>query len=246
LIYANSRLATPIDGCEAIRSRISIDLRERQPSPPNPENPKMTADLFPADSGLEHLNIDDADISFARSMALPKPADELLQQLIAETPWRAESITLYGKTFLQPRLTAWYGDAGCVYTYSGIALTPLPWTPLLSALREQVQALSGEQFNSVLLNHYRDHRDSMGFHSDDERELGPQPTIASLSLGATRVFVLRHKARRAPRPVRIELPSGSLLVMKGETQSHWRHGIDKQSTPCGPRINLTFRRIFDR
>ena len=164
-------------------------------------------------------------------------------RMIDETPWRSESVTVWGKTFQQPRLIAWYGDEGQRYSYSGIGLEPLPWTSTLLGVRAVVQAVSDEQFNSVLLNYYRNHRDSMGFHSDDERELGPAPTIASLSLGATRTFVLKHKLREDVKPVRLDLTPGSLLIMKGQTQRYWKHGIDKQTKPCGPRVNLTFRRI---
>ncbi len=206
----------------------------------------MTTDLFADDSGLDRLSIEDAEISVARNSGLPSPLDELLHELIDSTPWRAESVVIYGKKHLQPRLIAWYGDSGTNYSYSGIGLAPEPWTARLLEIRDHVQALAGEQFNSVLLNYYRDHRDSMGFHSDDERELGPKPTIASLSLGATRVFVLKHKTRKALKPVRLELPSGSLLVMRGETQRHWKHGIAKQTKPSGPRVNLTFRRILGK
>src|SRR5690606_28336171 len=99
------------------------------------------------------------------------------------------------------------------------------------------------RFNSVLLNYYRDHDDRMGLHSDDEPELGKNPTIGSLSLGAERTFLLRHKKRRDLRPVRIRLASGSLLVMRGETQHRWKHGVETERRPCGPRVNLTFRRI---
>jgi alkylated DNA repair dioxygenase AlkB len=103
--------------------------------------------------------------------------------------------------------------------------------------------VAGCPFNSVLINYYRDHRDSMGMHSDDEPELGPNPVIASLSLGQTRQFVMRHKTNRALKIMRMNLDSGSLLLMKGETQTHWKHGIPKESQACGPRVNLTFRRI---
>ncbi len=151
---------------------------------------------------------------------------------------------IYGKKFMQPRLIAWYGDMDQSYSYSGINLQPLPWTPTLLEVREKVEEMSAEKFNTVLLNFYRDHRDSMGFHSDDEKELGPTPVIASLSLGATRTFILKHKTRSDFKPMHIELPSGSLLVMKGVTQKFWKHGINKQTKPCGPRVNLTFRRIF--
>lgn len=206
----------------------------------------MTFDLFADEPNLERLEIDDAEISFARQIDLGDPADDVLLELIGGTTWRQEAVTIYGKKHMQPRLIAWYGDAGQRYSYSGIVLEPLPWTERLSKLRDMVQDLAHERFNSVLLNYYRDHRDSMGFHSDDERELGPTPIIASVSLGAARTFVLKHKTRPELKPVRLELPSGSLLLMKGLTQKNWKHGIDKQSKPCGPRVNLTFRRILTR
>ncbi len=203
----------------------------------------MTFDLFDSAPNLERLKIEDAEVWFAREVELGAPAQNFLDAFLGDTPWRQESVTIYGKKIPQPRLIAWYGDPGQRYSYSGIALEPLPWTTTLVEVRERVQTLSGEKFNSVLLNYYRDHRDSMGFHSDDERELGPTPVIASLSLGATRTFILKHKTRAELKPVRLALPSGSLLVMKGLTQKNWKHGIDKETTPCGPRVNLTFRRI---
>ena len=165
-----------------------------------------------------------------------------MQSLINATPWRAENITVWGKTFPQPRLTAWYGDTGTTYTYSGIRLSPSPWTPTLLAIKMKIEAVTGDTFDSVLLNYYRDHRDSMGLHSDNEPELGERPIIASLSLGEERTFILKHKTRTDLKPVRLKLASGSLLLMKGETQRHWKHGIYKQTRPCGPRVNLTFRR----
>jgi len=204
----------------------------------------MTLDLFADEPNLERLGIEDADISLVRQIDLGEPNEGVLMELVRATPWRQELVTIYGKRHLQPRLIAWYGDAGQSYSYSGIVLEPLPWNKILSRLRDHVQDLVHEHFNSVLLNCYRDHRDSMGFHSDDERELGPTPIIASVSLGATRTFVLKHKTRAELKPIRLELPSGSLLLMKGLTQKNWKHGIDKQSKPCGPRINLTFRQIF--
>jgi len=203
----------------------------------------MIDDLFGQCTQLEPLSVADADFCFARRLALPEADEVLLQKLTVETPWRSERITVWGKTQLQPRLTAWYGDAGRRYAYADIQLEPLPWTPTLLGIRAVIEALTHTRFNSVLLNYYRDQRDSMGMHSDDEPELGPRPTIASLSLGATRTFVLQPKRRSATGPVRIALPSGSLLVMQGQSQQRWKHGIDKQSKPCGPRINLTFRTI---
>jgi alkylated DNA repair dioxygenase AlkB len=136
-----------------------------------------------------------------------------------------------------------YGDEGRRYSYSGVALIPLPWTPLLLSIRRRVEDVASWSFNSVLLNYYRDNNDSMGFHSDDEPELGPQPVIASLSLGATRTFVFKSKIDKAAKPVRVALASGHLLIMKGDTQRNWQHGILKESRRCGARINLTFRRI---
>ncbi|MDQ2696114.1 MAG: alpha-ketoglutarate-dependent dioxygenase AlkB [Pseudomonadota bacterium] len=193
--------------------------------------------------GLESVPIEDAEICYLRHLPLAQPPDAVMRHLIETVPWRSEKITLWGKTFLQPRLTSWHGEPGKNYTYSGIRLVPLPWTPVLLDIKRRVEAAAGETFNSVLLNYYRDHRDSMGFHSDDEPELGNRPVIASLSLGEERTFILKHKIRRELQPVRLKLASGSLLVMKGETQRHWRHAITKETTPCGPRVNLTFRRI---
>ncbi|ATE73626.1 alpha-ketoglutarate-dependent dioxygenase AlkB family protein [Lysobacter capsici] len=200
--------------------------------------------LFPADGALEKLPIEGADVSYLASLDLGRSAAGLLQELIDETPWRAENVFIWGKSHPQPRLIAWFGDAGQSYNYSGIKLDPLPWTPTLSEVRERVQKASESSFNSVLLNYYRDHRDSMGFHSDDEPELGERPSIASLSLGETRIFVM--KAKTSKKTVRIPLESGSLLLMKGETQRNWKHGIEKLSRPCGPRVNLTFRNIRSR
>ena len=168
---------------------------------------------------------------------------ELLDALIEATPWRSETIRLFGKTHRQPRLIAWYADDGLTYSYSGSRLVATPWTSLLERVRKAVEAACGWRFNSVLLNYYRDHRDSMGMHSDDEPELGPNPVIASLSLGDARRFVMKHRQRKDLAPVRLDLASGSLLLMAGETQHHWKHGINKRARPCGPRVNLTFRSI---
>lgn len=167
-----------------------------------------------------------------------------MKQLIDKVPWRTDNIVVCGKTYPQPRLTAWYGDDGADYTYSGIHLKPLPWTHTLIDIKNRVEKIAGIDFNSVLLNYYRDHRDSMGLHSDDEPELGRRPIIASVSLGEERAFILKHKSRRDLKTIRLKLTSGSLLLMKGETQHHWKHGIEKARRPCGPRVNLTFRRIF--
>ena len=147
---------------------------------------------------------------------------------------------------MQPRLTAWYGDADARYVYSGLARDPLPWTPRLLAMKASIERATGHRFNSVLLNYYRNERDSMGMHSDDEPELGDEPAIASFSLGQARNLVFKHKFDRARKPVRIELGDGSLLLTRGPTQRNWKHGIAKGSRPLGPRLNLTFRHIVQR
>lgn len=201
-------------------------------------------DLFSSESQLEHLSIVDAEINFAKQVDFGRSNDDLLHELISETPWRHDEVMIYGKKFMQPRLIAWYGDPGHKYSYSGIDLEPLPWTLTLNKIRSVVEEFSQQRFNSVLINYYRDHRDSMGFHSDNEKELGPTPTIASVSLGATRTFIFKHKTKKELKPVKIELTSGSLLIMSGTTQKNWKHGIDKQKDPCGPRVNMTFRQIF--
>lgn len=185
----------------------------------------------------------DADVYYLRNLELERPRDAILNQLIADTPWRQESVVVWAREYRQPRLTAWYGDRGCDYRYSGITLTPLHWTEVLLAVKRRVETAAATTFNSVLVNYYRDNRDSMGLHSDDEPELGARPVIASLSLGEERTLILKHKTNRFAKPVRLLLESGSLLLMKGETQRHWKHGIAKQPGPCGPRVNLTFRRI---
>jgi alkylated DNA repair dioxygenase AlkB len=199
--------------------------------------------LFLEESKLERIPMQQAEVYYKPLLALGRPADAIMHDLINDVPWRAEKIVVWGKTFTQPRLTAWYGDEGSHYTYSGIHLTPLPWSALLLDLKNRIEPIAGTIFNSVLLNYYRDNRDSMGFHSDDERELGDEPVIASLSLGEERTFILKHKTMKALRPVRLKLASGSLFLMKGETQKYWKHGIDKVAQHCGPRINLTFRCI---
>ena len=194
-----------------------------------------------AEFEIERLPLIDADLQLWQQIDLGQSYNFLLQAIINDTAWRQEEITVYGKPYLQPRLSAWYGDLA--YSYSGIRLEPLPWTPTLQGIRQRLEALVDHEFNSVLLNYYRDQNDSMGMHSDDERELGSQPVIASLSLGEERIFLLKHKSRKELKAVRLALPAGSLLLMQGETQQHWRHGINKERQCCGPRLNLTFRCI---
>ncbi len=184
------------------------------------------------------------DIGAVNAGASEPGYDHWLNWFVEQTPWRSEEITLFGKRYLQPRLTAWYGDSGCGYRYSGLAMEPLPWTGPLLQIKQKLESLCESRFNSVLLNYYRDQNDSMGMHSDDERELGPEPVIASLSLGATRTLAFRHKHRRDVGVLKLSLQDGSVLLMRGRTQACWKHGIAKERQPCGPRVNLTFRQVL--
>ena len=160
--------------------------------------------------------------------------------------WRDEPITMFGKTMLQPRRVAWYGDENACYTYSGIEHRPLPWTPTLQYLRHVVEKRAGAGFNSVLCNLYRDGRDSMGYHSDDEPELGRDPVIASLSIGAERALHFRSRVDPDIPTVKVVLPSMSLLIMRGTTQQLWKHALPKTARCTSPRINLTFRAVTSR
>ncbi len=201
-------------------------------------------DLFES-SEAQVLSVSDAELVLWQSIDFGND-NELLKNLIEETPWRQEQVIVWGKTHMQPRLIAWYGDDAQSYSYSGITLKAQPWTPELMRIKAKVEALCRSQFNSVLVNYYRDHRDGMGFHSDDEPELGPAPVIASVTFGAARSFVLKHRYRRDLANVKLLLPSSSVLLMQGDTQRYWKHGVPKQTKPSGPRINLTFRRIQDQ
>ena len=167
----------------------------------------------------------------------------LREQLCAELPLEARAIRVFGREVMQPRLVAFIGDPEARYTYSSTLQEPLPWTPVLASLGERVQALLGLPFNAVLCNLYRDGRDSMGMHNDAEPELGKDPVIASLTLGAARKFIIRHRRGAAHGKLDLMLGDGSLLVMRGELQRHYRHGLPKQSAPVGPRLNLTFRLV---
>ena len=175
-------------------------------------------DLFSIDRQLEALAMPDADVSILHGLEMPIPYETMLRKLIDDIKWKQESIRIYGKVMPQPRLIAWYGDPGKNYDYSGISLTPLPWSDLLREIKSRVEDCTNECFNSVFLNLYRDQNDSMGFHSDDERELGSEPSIASVTFGATRTFVLKHKRRADLPSMKIPLEAGSLLLMKGTTQ----------------------------
>ena len=165
----------------------------------------------------------------------------LMQELYESVPWASQTITMFGKQYEEPRRTAWFGDDGASYTYSGISMTPHAWMPVLQLLRSICEEKSETSFNSVLLNLYRDGNDKMGWHADNEPELGFEPVIASLSLGATRRFRFRHRATK--ETVECELPTGSLVVMSGLSQKCWVHEVPRQKRVTNPRVNLTFRKI---
>ena len=169
-------------------------------------------------------------------------SEKLFLDLNCNVKWKQDIIHLFGKTMPLPRLTAWYGDEGKSYTYSGIEQHPEPWNPTLTSIKLKVEEISEVTFNSVLINLYRNGKDSVSWHSDDEPELGKNPIIASVSFGETRRFSLKHKISKQHK-IDIDLPKGSLLLMKGETQHYWQHQIPKVSKLLNPRINLTFRVI---
>ena len=185
------------------------------------------------------------EIDLVRNAIAPAEAADYFAGLLAEVEWKQETIKMFGKVIDVPRLTAWYGDPDRSYTYSGIALTPLAWTPLLSELRATVEQLAECDFNSVLLNPYRTGSDSVSWHADDEPDLGREPTIGSLSLGAARTFSFRKKSDHADKHSLV-LDSGDVVVMRGITQQVWDHQIPKEPKVAGPRINLTFRQILNK
>lgn len=166
----------------------------------------------------------------------------MFDKLLNEIGWEVHRIRIFGRHIDSPRLSCWIGDPGASYTYSRTRFQPHPWPAMLTLLRSRLRETLGFDFNSVLANRYRDGRDAMGWHSDDEPELGPQPVIASVSLGATRRFAL--KPRGEGGRLTLDLPHGSLLVMRGDTQTRYRHALPRTARPIGERINLTFRRIL--
>lgn len=204
----------------------------------------MQRTLFPAGSQPPtDIQVADGSLRYWPDFLATPEADELFRDLRADIPWRQEFVHIAGRQIPMPRLTAWFGDPGRTYSYSGETYTPLAWLPELQELRERIGQLAGAEFNSVLANLYRDGRDSVSWHADDEPELGGNPVIASVSLGAVRCFQLRHRKLRDQR-VDLDLEPGSLLLMGGSLQHHWRHALPKTTRPVGGRINLTFRHIL--
>jgi len=184
----------------------------------------------------------DGDVYYIAHFLNESDADSLYRKLIKGLDWHEEQIKIVGKNITVPRLVCWYGDAGALYTYSGIAHNPIPWTSTLLDIKDKIETISEHRFNSVLANLYRHEGDSMGWHADKEKSLGKNPFIASLSLGESRVFKLQHN--KSKEIVELSLSSGSLLLMGGALQHHWRHCVPKTKQNKSARINLTFRSIL--
>lgn len=185
----------------------------------------------------------DGNVHYWPNFIEPNQAELFYQQCAQQLAWSQEYIAMFGKKIAIPRLQAWYGDNDAHYTYSGLPLIPLPWVEPLLIIKASCEEQLEYRFNSVLANFYRNHQDSMGWHSDNEKQLGKQPVIASISLGQTRKFSLKHKI--SGEILHLNLQSGSLLVMRGDLQSHWQHSLPKSAKPLNGRINLTFRHVFN-
>jgi len=202
----------------------------------------MATDLFDIKYPIERLPNDGSLIDHG-TMYSPAQSQILFNRLLQEIPWRRDSLFIYGKQITTKRKVAWYGDKGFNYNYSQTTREALPWTKLLLKLKSEVSKYCHRDFNSVLLNLYHDGSEGMGWHSDDEKELGDAPVIGSLSFGAMRRFDMRHKV--SGKTISQALVPGGLIVMSGQSQACWKHQVPKQLRIKEPRINLTFRHFFD-
>jgi alkylated DNA repair dioxygenase AlkB len=204
--------------------------------------------LEPAESAhrfsIVPISLIDGDARLIADFLTLPQSNAYFAELLDLVDWRQHIIRIRGREVASPRLSAWYGDPDAHYSYSGLSLEPRPWLPVILELKTRIEVVCNAPFNSVLLNLYRDGADSMGWHSDDEPELGERPVIASLSLGAIRRFRLRHRRRKELEPVAIDLENGSLLIMEGDTQRFWKHQVSKSKRVAEPRMNLTFRNIW--
>lgn len=189
----------------------------------------------------QQITLQDGELVYYPGFFSAEEAERYFNILKEDIDWRQEGMKLYGKEVLFPRLMAWYGDRGSSYAFSGRRYEPLEWTEELSYIKDKVAALAGVEFNSVLLNRYRNGNDSMGWHADDEPELGKDPVIASVNFGAARRFMFRHM--REKLKYEVELTHGSVLIMKGSIQHYWQHQVPKTKKAMDERINLTFRVI---
>lgn len=197
--------------------------------------------LFPNEKII--LNLPDAVFEYYPNFFSKEKADELFKTLLKETPWQQDEITIFGKTHLQPRLTALYGNEGKPYSYSNIIMHPHQWNSLLTFIKEEIEEVCSQSFTTVLLNQYRNEKDSNGWHADNEKELGRNPIIASVSFGEERILKLKHNTNKEAK-LSLILEHGSLLLMKEGSQIYYKHQVAKSSKPKKERINLTFRTIL--
>ena len=228
-------MSSPTRGSHGVDEARRTGFSSGTPAPAVTESMRAVGD-----AGFVRFGLPDAEVGYRRGFFAPEEAQALFDALRAEVRWERHRVRIRGREVDCPRLSGWEGDA--TYAYSGITLRPAPWTVRVAAVRRRIEAATGETFNSVLANLYRDGSDRLGWHADDEPELGPAPVIASASFGAPRRFLLRPKRGGASVPIVLE--PGSLLVMRGPTQRHWLHSVPPTRRPVGPRINLTFRRIL--
>jgi len=189
-----------------------------------------------------NLKLPNSDIQYYPNFLSLEEADNYLRVFMTNTLWQQDDIKVFGKIYAQPRLTALYGNNDKPYSYSNITMQPQKFSKELTVIKRKIENLVDTEFTTCLLNLYRDGKDSNGWHSDDEKELGQNPVIASISLGQERYFHLRNKKDKDLKHKMI-LKHGSLLLMQGETQHHWQHQIPKTAKPISERINLTFRVI---
>ena len=218
-----------------IVKQFSLDLFETEQIE-NPRNPKIMT--LPSGESMP-----DGEVIIYQNFFEEPESDRFFKELQNSLNWQQDKIRIFGKEVDLPRLTAWYGDEGKSYKYSGITMNPNPWIPVLLSIKKKIEKVVELDFNSVLANLYRDGKDYVSWHSDDEKELGNNPIIASVSFGATRRFQLRHKSNKDLDTVEISLTHGSLLIMTGSTQHFWKHQVPKTSKILTERINLTFRVI---
>tara|TARA_Y100000739_G_C20439843_1_gene387303 strand:+ start:81 stop:737 length:657 start_codon:yes stop_codon:yes gene_type:complete len=195
-------------------------------------------------AGEGQLEIEDGVFEFWPGFLGSSEASSCFEALRNRIDWQTPRVFVYGRWVDSPRESAWYGDSRAVYRYSGTVNQPSPWLPELDDLRERLNQFCSSSFNSVLANHYRSGKDSMGWHSDNEKELGADPVIASISLGGARRFLLQHRRRKDLPIHEIIMENGSLLVMRDGSQQAWRHSVPKTRLTVAPRINLTYRHVL--
>ena len=207
----------------------------------------MQANLFDGDESSEQAirhSIGKAELLEYPQIVDRAEATQMFEKLIADIPWQQEHLRIAGKLRAIPRLQCWMGDRTSVYGYSGVRLSPSPWNETVKTIHNRVTNLIDTTFNSVLINYYRSGQDSVAWHADDEAELGDTPVIASVSLGAERIFELKQKHQTPAKKYQLLLRHGSMLVMGGTMQQHWLHQLPKENGLAQARINLTFRNII--